>query len=173
MAKWRRSSTHLLRSESFAPDTVLMRVVQRIGMGLGLASRDSRKTARRSACFLESAGTWSAAESALRGSNEFPAISLSSTCSVRAASLFVCSHGQTWGAEQAARRATTTEAEFQLRGPNSTTNDHGTSLSSVVVVRRACADAPSQAAHNSQGIQTLLEAEKDAATIVQGARQCG
>lgn len=27
------------------------------------------------------------------------------------------------------------------------------------------------AAHNSQGIQTLLEAEKDAATIVQGARQ--
>ena len=74
IAKCRRPITHLFRSESPAPDTVLMRVVHRIGMGPGCASSDSRSVVRRSACSLESAVTARAALRVWRGSAELPAI---------------------------------------------------------------------------------------------------
>jgi hypothetical protein len=85
IAKWRRSRTHLLRRESPALDTVLMSVVQRMGMGFGCASRDSRKVVSISACSLESAGTANAAESVCSGSTGFPAILASfGVCNVKA-----------------------------------------------------------------------------------------
>ena len=74
IAKCSRSITHLFSSESPAPDTVLMRVVHRIGMGPGCASSDSRRVVRRSACSLESAATARAALRVWRGSAGLPAI---------------------------------------------------------------------------------------------------
>lgn len=62
IAKCKRSNTQRFNRESFAPVTFLMRVVHKMGIGWGRASRDSRKVERRVACSSESGGAAKAAE---------------------------------------------------------------------------------------------------------------
>lgn len=79
MAKCSRSNTHLLSTESPAFDKVLISVEHRTGMGLGWASRFSRRVLSASACSLESAGAARAADRALKGSKGAPAMLLDVT----------------------------------------------------------------------------------------------
>lgn len=68
--KWSKSSTHLFRRESPAPEIVVISVVQSTGIRFGCFSRASRKEANREACSEESAGTANAAERACNGSKD-------------------------------------------------------------------------------------------------------
>lgn len=154
--------THLFRSESPAPDTVLTRVVHRIGIGPGCTSRDSRSVARRSACSLESAGTARAALRVWRGSTGLPAIVV--LCSCR------CSFPRA-SAQLLARSSVLCASPVYGRSFN-----HSLSCDrdGQYALSRLCCRAESflKSAQQSQSIQTLLEAEKEAAKTVQQARQC-
>ena len=81
IAKCKRSRTQRFSNDSPAPVRVLIKVVHRIGMGLGWASRFSRKTLSRSDCSFELGGTAKAAERACNGSNgAFVVISWTKVC---------------------------------------------------------------------------------------------
>lgn len=136
--------------ESPAPDKVLMSVVQRIGIVPGWISSASRSALRRSDCSFESAGAANAAESACNGS----------TCVL--AMLADRKHNAE-GGQQRTFRSLNLSSLLPLY--------YGLQRSAPGLLIQSDRRM-TQAAQHSQGIQTLLEAEKEAAKIVQQARQC-
>lgn len=170
--------THLFNSESPAPDTVLMRVVHRIGMGPGCTSSDSRSVVRRSACSLESAGTARAALRVWRGSTGLPAI----LCCVAQLRVLVppLASAQCCAGSMLARSSVLCASPVQRLVARRRLRQRSLKHSLSCDRDGQCARSPVpdavlsllQSSQQSQSIQTLLEAEKEAAKTVQQARQC-